>query len=72
MEQGIPPDVRPSGGVRIVKQEEFAILVFKGNSGVSRVELPVLILVAGYTRVAIGCQCYPRDLSGAISRSGSS
>src|SRR5580692_9035670 len=31
------------GGVRIVKQEEFITLPFKGNSGISRVKLPALI-----------------------------
>src|SRR5215469_73331 len=35
------------GGARIVKQEEFSNLAFKGNSGIYCVELPVLIPVAG-------------------------
>src|ERR1700743_3242794 len=37
-------------GVRIVKQEEFMVLAFMGNSGIYRVELPVSILVARYSR----------------------
>src|ERR1700728_4543547 len=37
-------------GVRIVKQEELLALAFKGNSGISRVELPVLITATGSDR----------------------
>src|ERR1700722_546616 len=41
-------------GVRIVKQEEFITLPFKGNSGIYRVELPALLRVTG--NGGAGCQ----------------
>src|ERR1700733_15284474 len=42
------------GGVRIVKQEEFITLPFKGNSGIYRVELPAL--VPGTGNDTTGCR----------------
>jgi hypothetical protein len=49
------------GGARIVKQEEFINLPFKGNSGISRVELPALIPVTGALGLTVK---HCRDVSG--------
>src|SRR5215469_4953601 len=49
------------GGARIVKQDEFMNLPFKGNSDISCVELPVLILVTEFCKAGKWVPCDQGD-----------